>query len=193
MERLMVKCKKWEFISMTVFAILGAIFFGHSWNAHFFGGECFLDVILVIALLLALMVFALAFALKIFLHREKWRRWLQGLGPVAIIGFTMLYVNGMNDSKLAIINIIGWILLVVVFLVYNAYFLTYFGKGHTPWFIWVCYIVVTIVTAAVNHSMFYLHNYLLGFLLPAIWLGYIEDYITVKIKAKKAMDVKQDE
>lgn len=193
MDRFMGKCKKWEFISMTAFAVLGVIYFCHSWENHFFGGDCFLDVILVIALLLALMVFALAFALKIFLHRERWRRWLQGLGPVAIIGFTVLYVNGMNDSRIALINIIGCILMAVVFLVYNAYYLTYFGKGHTCWIVWVLYIVTAVAAAIMNNSLFYLHNYLLGFLVPAVWLGYVEDYIKMRIKAKKAADAQDDD
>lgn len=159
-------------------------------NLDLFGtGETNPFEIISIMAMIASAVFYLAVyitrTVKVFLNKteEKTVRMTWAIGPVVIAIGTALLVNGVNSFSPAFkfLNILSGIGVILMVAVYNVFFFMYYGRRK----MYVSLVLYNIAAIALSWGhIYFIHNYYLMALIPAIVVGYTELFIKNKITAK---------
>ncbi|MBR1797285.1 MAG: hypothetical protein IJ757_04650 [Clostridiales bacterium] len=142
------------------------------------------QLISIIALFAAIAAWGVNYIIKVILayvKKDQSRIVLLSwtLGPVIIAAGTALLVNGAIsfNSQFRVFNLLSTVGVILMVLIYNVFFILYFGKGKA-YVSLVLYNIVSILLSLKNIS--FIHNYYLALLIPAIVFGYAELLLTSK-------------
>lgn len=184
----MKKIQKIEFITIFLFLIFFILFIQEVLKGcSLFGGECNISNVGMLSfwfLLLFLLTFLVIYIIKILNEKDKLVKLLWIVFPVVSILFSILYVDGVFGFDFFFFNLIGIILEFVMIVFYNLFFLYYFDDNRKMIITLILYNFVVLLNSVDGSGIDYIHHYYLGYLILAIWFGYIELIIRNKLEKK---------
>ena len=187
----MNKYQKIEFVSIIVFIICFLIYFPMAIGNIVYvlaGGESSsstYETILMIIMTICTVVFAINYIVKTIKEKDRLLKMIWSVIPIMGIIYSLIYVNGMCGANDLLLDIIGIIFGTIMVVLYNIYFLYYYGKENRSYISLILYNLAVVCFTIEETGIAYINHYYLGLFIVFVILGYIELAIKQLIKRKK--------
>lgn len=143
------------------------------------------ETILMIIMTICTVVFAINYVIKIIKEKDKLLKIIWSVIPVLGIIYSIIYVNGMFGASDLWFDIIGIIFGIAMVILYNIYFLYYYGKKNSSYISLILYNLAVVYFTIEGAGIQYINHYYLGFLIVFVILGYIELAIKQLVRKNK--------
>lgn len=181
----MNKLQKIEFIIIITYIITFMIFIRETLkNFIFFDNSVVSNISIFSGMLLVAqtLIFLIVYIIKVVKEKDLSTKLLWCTFPIIAIAFSILFVNGVADSKILVLNIIGVISETIMIILYNLFMLNYYGKNKKMIVTVFLYNIIVLYSSITKNGISYIHHYYIRYLLIAIVVGYIELMVRNRLK-----------
>lgn len=178
---------EWVTCIAIVITVILLIYVALSNMKLFDSSLTFSEIILLGLLALEIMVFIINYIFKLIDEKNKVIRLIWIVIPVIAIVFSNVFENGICNfnQEFVFLNRLSILLEIIMILLYNIYFLVFYGKHRRMLVTLITYNTAAIIMSVRKTGIIYVHHYYLAFFLLAIILGYAELICMNKLKLVK--------